>query len=71
MAQCVLESNVLLRAVAPTSAHQTAAVAALKRASIRGDELFLAPQVRVERAAHPLSVFWAPIWSQRPAAVGP
>ena len=48
MAQYALDTNVLLRAAAPTSAHHTAAVEAIKRVLARGDELFLAPQVLVE-----------------------
>jgi hypothetical protein len=51
--ESVLKSNVLLRAVAPASAHQTAAVEALKRASIRGDDLFLTPQVHVDSMPFP------------------
>ncbi|MGO8748767.1 MAG: type II toxin-antitoxin system VapC family toxin [Thermoguttaceae bacterium] len=48
MARYLLDTNVLLRAVAPKSVHHAAAVEAVKRLLARRDELFLAPQVVVE-----------------------
>jgi predicted nucleic acid-binding protein len=59
MAQYLIDTNVLLRAVAPKSAHFMAAVEAIKRLVARGDELLLAPQVLVEfwvAATRPLDV---------------
>lgn len=59
MAQYVLDTNVLLRALAPKSAHQLLAVDAVRRLLARGNELFLAPQVLVEFwsvATRPLAV---------------
>ena len=51
MARYVLDTNVLLRAAAPKSAHHAAAVESIKRLLARSDEVFLVPQVLVE--------FWA------------
>ena len=48
MARYSLDTNVLLRAAAPKSAHHATAVEAIKRLLGGGDELFLAPQVLVE-----------------------
>ena len=48
MARYSLDTNVLLRAAAPNSAHHTVAVEAISRLLAGGDELFLAPQVLVE-----------------------
>lgn len=48
MAQYLLDTNVLLRAAAPKSAHHAAAVEAIKRLLAGGNELLLAPQVLVE-----------------------
>lgn len=48
MVQYALDTNVLLRAAAPTSTHHAAAVEAVKRLLAGGEGLFLAPQVLVE-----------------------
>ncbi|NLE39581.1 MAG: PIN domain-containing protein [Pirellulaceae bacterium] len=48
MSRYLLDTNVLLRAAAPKSAHHTAAVESIKRILARGDEMFLVPQVLVE-----------------------
>ena len=48
MARYLLDTNVLLRAVAPKSVHHAAAIEAVKRLLARRDELFLTPQVVVE-----------------------
>lgn len=48
MAQYVLDTNVLLRAAAPKSAHHAAAVDSVKRLLAEGNEVLLAPQVLVE-----------------------
>ena len=48
MARYLLDTNVLLRAAAPKSAHHAAAVESIKRLLARGDEVFLVPQVLVE-----------------------
>ena len=48
MARYLLDTNVLLRAAAPTSVQHTAAVGAIERLLAGGEELFLAPQVLVE-----------------------
>jgi predicted nucleic acid-binding protein len=59
MARYLLDTNVLLRAVAPNSVQHPAAVGAIKRLLAGGEELFLAPQVLVE--------FWSV--ATRPAEV--
>jgi predicted nucleic acid-binding protein len=48
MARYLLDTNVLVRAAAPKSAHHAAAVESIKRLLARGDEVFLVPQVLVE-----------------------
>lgn len=48
MTRYVADTNVLLRAAAPASAHHVAAVESVKRLLGRGDEVFLVPQVLVE-----------------------
>jgi predicted nucleic acid-binding protein len=48
MARYLVDTNVLLRAAAPTSAHHAVAVEAVKRLVSRGEEVLLAPQVLVE-----------------------
>ena len=48
MARYLLDTNVLLRAAAPGSAHYAAAVGAIRRLLAAGEELLLAPQILVE-----------------------
>jgi len=48
MARYLADTNVLLRAAAPKSAHHAAAVKSIKRLLARGDEVLLVPQVLVE-----------------------
>jgi predicted nucleic acid-binding protein len=48
MARYLTDTNVLLRAAAPKSAHHVAAVESIKRLLARGAEVFLVPQVLVE-----------------------
>ena len=59
MAQYLLDTNVLLRAVLPTSPQHVVAAKSLAALALRRDEMFLAPQVVLE--------FWAVI--TRPANV--
>jgi predicted nucleic acid-binding protein len=59
MARFLIDTNVLLRAVAPQSTHFAAAVESIKRLASRGEELLLAPQVVMEfwaAATRPLEV---------------
>jgi len=59
MAQYLIDTNVLLRLVAPTAAQHALAVQAVRTLLARGDELMLAPQVVMEFwsvATRPLAV---------------
>jgi predicted nucleic acid-binding protein len=59
MARYLVDTNVLLRAAAPKSAHHPAAVLAIKQLTSRGEDLLLAPQVLMEfwaAATRPLEV---------------